>query len=206
MARLYLIRHAENDWIGKRLPGWARGLHLNERGRRQAERLAEVLADVRFAALYTSPLERAVETAAPLARAQKLKPEVRPGLGDLKVGRWQGQPLAALRLRKLWRLVQNAPSQARFPGGESFTEAQARLVAEVDNILTRHPSPKAAIAVVSHADPIKLIVAHYIGLPLDLFQRLGTNPVSITILAIGGGFTRLERLNDGRAGQVPPIG
>lgn len=206
MARLFLIRHAENDWVGKRLPGWTRGLHLNERGRRQAEKLAEVLADVRFEAVYSSPLERALETAAPLARSQNLRPRVHPGLGEVRPGNWQGQPLAVLRLRKLWRLIQHSPSQARFPGGESFSEAQARLVAETDAIVARHASPKASVAIVSHADPIKLIVAHYIGMPLDLFQRLGTDPASITILAVGGGATRLVRMNDVRANQVPTTG
>lgn len=199
MTRLYLIRHGENDWVGKRLPGWSRGLHLNKRGRAQAERLAELLAGQRFQAIYSSPLERARETAEPLARRQGLAVQLRPSLRDLNVGQWQGQSLRLLRLRRLWSVIQHTPSRARFPGGESFSEAQGRLVAEVDALLPAHASPKAAIAVVSHADPIKLITAHYLGLPLDLFQRLALEPASISILHLGEGSSRLIRWNDARA-------
>lgn len=204
MTLLYLIRHGENDWVGKRLPGWVPGLHLNGRGREQAERLAGELATVEFQAVYSSPLERAVETAEPIARLQGLTLETRADLGEVRVGRWQGQPLRLLRLRRLWPTIQRAPSQARFPGGESFPEAQARLVAEIERIVAEHRGPKASVAVVSHADPIKLVIAHHLGLALDLFQRLAIEPASVSILQLGSGPSRLVRLNEPHAAFTPP--
>jgi probable phosphoglycerate mutase len=195
VTRLYLIRHAENDWIGKRLPGWAPGLHLNDRGREQTGHLADLLAGVRFRAFYSSPLERALETAEPIAGRQGLTVETRAGLGEMNVGHWQGRALRVLRRRRLWPIIQRAPTRARFPGGESFAEAQARLVAEIESILGLNPPPLASIAVVSHADPIKLIIAYYLGLPLDLFQRLAVDPASVSILEMGEGPSRLLRLN-----------
>lgn len=204
MTLLYLIRHGENDWVGKRLPGWAPGLHLNGRGREQAERLAGDLATVGFEAVYSSPLERAVETAEPIARLQGLTLETRTELGEVRVGRWQGQPLRLLRVRRLWPTIQHAPSRARFPGGESFPEAQARLVAAVERILADHRGPKASVAVVSHADPIKLVIGHYLGLALDLFQRLAIEPASVSILRLGDGPSRLVRLNEPHGAFSPP--
>jgi len=202
MSTVYLIRHAENDYVKKaRLAGWLSGVHLNAHGRAQAEALAEVMQPVKLDAIYASPLERAVETAEPLAKAKGLQVIERAGLIEVDVGRWQGQSIRTLRRRKLWQLVQQAPSLARFPEGESFTEAQARAVAEIDNILSAHRGRKAAIACLTHADVIKLIIAHYLGLPLDLFQRLTVLPASISLLHISDGYTRLLKLNDGRAAE-----
>ena len=140
-----------------------------------------------------------METAAPIATAHKLKVIPRPGLGEIHYGRWQGHTIKALRRRKLWPVIQASPSLARFPEGESFPEAQARVVAELESLRALHTSAKSAIACVTHSDPIKLAIAHYIGLPLDLFQRLTIEPASISILHIGNRQTRLLRLNDTQA-------
>ncbi len=201
MTTIYLIRHGENDWIGQRLPGWTPGLHLNARGRAQAHRLAELLADVRLEAVYSSPLERARETAAPLARSKSLRVRRRAGLAEMRVGSWQGQRLRSLRRRKLWPVIQFAPSLARFPGGESFVEAQARIAAELHALRGLHPRRNAAIACFSHGDIIKLAVAHVLGLPLDLFQRVLVAPASITVVHLASGRALLSRLNDARAGE-----
>jgi probable phosphoglycerate mutase len=115
------------------------------------------------------------------------------------VGRWQGQSLKALRRRRLWPVIQHAPSLARFPDGESFPEAQARVVAELEALRGEHGRPKAAIACVSHSDVIKLAIAHYVGLPLDLFQRLTVEPASISVLWVADSRVRLLRLNDTHA-------
>lgn len=197
MTLLYLIRHGETDFIGKRLAGWLPGVHLNPRGRAQAEALAQLLSGIRFAALYASPLERSMETAEPLSRMLGLAVEPRPSLGEVRPGRWQGQPLQSLRRRKLWSVVQNAPSLARFPEGESFVEIQARVVGELEELRAMHR--KKTIACVSHADVIKLAIAHYLGLPLDMFHRLSVAPASISILSVVDGYARLVRLNDTRA-------
>jgi probable phosphomutase (TIGR03848 family) len=202
MTLLYLIRHGETDFIGKRLAGWLPGVHLNPRGRAQAEALAQLLSGVRFAALYASPLERSMETAEPLSRMLGLAVEPRPSLGEVRPGRWQGQPLRSLRRRKLWSVVQNAPSLARFPEGESFVETQARVVGELEELRAMHR--KKTIACVSHADVIKLAIAHYLGLPLDMFHRLSVAPASISILSVVDGYARLVRLNDTRATEQAP--
>ncbi len=204
MTLVYLIRHGENDMIGKRLAGWMPGVHLNERGRAQAQALARALADAPIRAIYASPLVRTMETAAPLADLKALKIVIRPGLGEVRPGRWQGQSLKSLRRRKLWPVIQFAPSLARFPEGESFLEVQARVVAELEAIHRAHP--KASVACVSHADVIKLAVAHYLGLPLDLFQRLSVAPASISLLSISDGHARLLGLNDTRAAEPPGAG
>jgi probable phosphoglycerate mutase len=178
-------------------------VRLNEKGRKQAQVVAELFNEVKLKAVYASPLERTMETAQPLADAQKLKVTQAPGIGEIQFGTWQGKSLKALRNRKLWPVVQSAPSLARFPEGESFPEAQARAVAEIEKLRSRHRGKKDAIACVSHSDVIKLIVAHYVGLPLDLFQRLHIAPASITALWVDNRVSRLIYLNDMRATRAP---
>ena len=204
MTIFYLIRHGENDLLGKRLPGWMPGVHLNERGLAQAQALARALAEVQITAVYASPLERTMETAEPLARLKELEIVARPGLGEIRPGRWQGHSLKSLRRRKLWPVIQLTPSLARFPEGESFAEVQARVAAELDDLRRRHP--KESVACVSHADVIKLAVAHFLGLPLDLFQRLSVSPASISVLTISDNHTRLLRLNDTRSAEQAAAG
>jgi probable phosphomutase (TIGR03848 family) len=193
MMNLLLIRHAANDWVGERLAGWTPGVHLNEEGRAQAAALARRLADVPLAAIYSSPLERTLETAQPLAEAHGLTVQEREGLGEVRYGEWTGRALKELRDEALWPVVQVYPSGARFPGGESMREAQARLVVELDTIRDSHAGQ--TVVVVSHSDPIKMAVAHYAGLALDLFQRLSISPASVTAFAFTHYGPRLVCLN-----------
>jgi probable phosphomutase (TIGR03848 family) len=200
MTTILLIRHGQNDFVGKhKLAGWLPDVHLNDVGRAQADALAASLAEVKLQAIFASPLERTMETAAPIAAAQGLEVQPRPALGELKLGKWEGRSLKSLRRLKMWHRVQNAPSLARFPGGESFAEAQARIVSELDTLIQMHSSKRALIACVSHSDMIKLAVAHYVGIPLDLFQRLVVDPGSISVLTFHGAYTRLIKLNDAMA-------
>jgi probable phosphoglycerate mutase len=200
MPLLLLIRHGENDFTKKhKLAGYTPDVHLNERGQNQAQALADALKDVPIKAIYSSPLERAVETATPIAAARKLEIRMEPGLLETDVGRWQGRSLAALRLQKHWKIVQSAPSRAQFPDGETFYECQARVVAALDSISGKH-KPQDIIACVFHADPIKLSVAHYIGLPLDHFQRLACDTGSLTALYVSEAGAHLIKLN-----QRPPF-
>jgi len=197
---LLLIRHGENDHIKKgRMAGRTPGVPLNERGREQAEALAQALAGVPVKALYSSPLERAMQTAEPIARACKLKIQVEPGLLESDVGKWQGRSWKMLRRSKSWKIVINAPSRFRFPEGESFPEMQARVASALDRICAGY-KPQDIIAAVFHADPIKLAVAHYLGLPLDHFQRLGCDTGSMTALHVGEMGASLVKLN-----QRPPF-
>lgn len=200
MTSIYFIRHGENEFVGKgKLAGWLPGVHLNENGRKQAQALVELFQEVKLKAVYASPLERTMETAQPLADAQKLTVTQAPGVGEVRYGSWQGKSLKVLRKRKLWPVIQNAPSLARFPEGESFPEAQARAVAEIDKFRSMHRGKKDAIAFISHSDVIKLIVAHYLGLPMDFFQRLHIAPASVTAFWIDDQRSSLIYLNDMRA-------
>jgi probable phosphomutase (TIGR03848 family) len=193
MMNLLLIRHAVNDWVGDRLAGWTPGVHLNDEGQAQATALANRLASAPLTAVYSSPLERTMETAQPLAQAHGLAVEVRQGLGEAQYGDWTGRSLKDLKDDELWPVVQVYPSGARFPGGESMREVQARIVAELDAIRDAHPGQ--TVAVVSHSDPIKMAVAHYAGLALDLFQRLTISPASVTAIGFTQYGPRLVCLN-----------
>jgi probable phosphoglycerate mutase len=200
MTVFYLIRHGQNEYLGKgKLAGRMPDIHLSAEGHQQAEALADVLAPIKFKAIYASPLERAVETAAPLARAKGKDVIIREGLLEIGYGSWQGQSLKALQRRKLWPLIQNSPSLARFPGGESFPEAQARVVSELETLRLLPGNKKGNIACVFHSDPIKLAIAHYLGQPLDLFQRLMIAPASISVLGVSTKGIHIMGLNDTRA-------
>jgi probable phosphomutase (TIGR03848 family) len=200
MTILLLIRHGENDYSKKgKLAGRLAGVHLNERGRKQADELGQALSQVPLKAVYSSPLERAMETAAPIARARGLTVLREPGLLEANVGKWQGQSVRKLSLTRYWRIVQNAPSRAGHPGGETFQQVQTRIVTALDGICRKH-KPRDIVACVYHADPIKLAVAHYLGLPLDNFQRLGCDTGSVTALFISDLGANLMKLN-----QRPPF-
>lgn len=191
---LLLVRHALNDWVGDKLAGWTPHVHLNDKGRAQAEALAQRLTQQPLAAVYASPLERAVETAQTIAAPHNLEVQIREGVGEVRYGEWTGQPLQELAKQDAWRVVQFYPSGARFPGGEAIREMQARAVEELDAIVAAHPSQ--TVLVVSHSDVIKATVAHYVGLHLDLFQRLVVSPASLSVLSFTPMGPRLVCLND----------
>lgn len=201
MPLLLLIRHGENDYVktGK-MAGRIPGVHLNEKGQKQAQALSEALKDVPLKALYSSPLERAIETAQPIADSHKLTIVQEPSLMDTDIGAWQGKSLKMLRLTKVWKIVQNSPSRFRFPGGESFVEAQTRYVGTLERIIQKHHKPQEVVAVVFHADPIKLAVAHFLGMPLDHFQRLSCDTGSLTAIFVSEMGANLVKLN-----QRPPF-
>jgi probable phosphoglycerate mutase len=195
MPTLLLIRHGENDYFKEgRLPGRLTGIHLNARGIQQAEHLGQMLAAAPIAAVYASPLDRTMETAAPIARAKGLAVIPRDGLIELDCGDWAGETLKSLRRLKLWRTAQQRPSMMHFPGGETFAAAQQRIVGELDT-LCRQNRPRDLIVCVSHSDPLKLAIAYHTCLPLDLFQRLTIAPASVSTLHMGEGHAQLINLN-----------
>jgi len=184
MPVILLIRHGENEYVKKgRLAGRKPGVHLNEKGRAQAEALAAALAGLPIKAVYSSPLDRTMQTAAPLAEKLKLEVLPREGLLEVDYGTWQDKTLKQLSRRTLWKTVQSAPSHACFPEGESFAQAQLRIAEEITALCEQH-APKDLIACVGHSDMIKLAVAYFLGLPLDLFQRLVVQPASVSTLHI----------------------
>lgn len=185
MPVFLLIRHGENDYVKKgRLAGRLPGVHLNKTGQAQAQAVAEHLAGAPIKAIYSSPLDRTLETAAPLAAKLDLPVIPCQGLIEVDFGEWQDQKIKGLARSKLWRVVQGAPSVMRFPGGETFADAQRRICAQLEALAAQH-TPQDLVACVSHSDSIKLAVAYFIGLPIDLFQRLHVSPGSITTLALG---------------------
>ena len=181
-----LVRHGQTATTGRVLPGRAPGLHLSDDGRRQAEAAAQRIAKLkRVAAVYASPLERARETAMPIARIRSLALRIERGLLELDVGSWTGSRLDRLSKRPEWTTVQRYPSGFRFPEGESFVEMQARVTAALARMVEHHPG--GVVVAVSHADPIKAALAHALGMHLDLFQRLAIAPGSITTIVYGAG-------------------
>jgi probable phosphomutase (TIGR03848 family) len=182
-----LVRHGATPTTGKILPGRAPGLHLAEKGRAQADVVAGRIASLPKAptAIYASPLERTRETAAPIAAALDLRVRTARGLIEADVGEWTEKSLARLYKKKEWPTVQRWPSGFRFPGGESFTEMAERSMTAVLGLVTAHPGE--TVVAVSHADPIKAIVAAAAGIPLDLMQRLVVSPCSVSALLFTSG-------------------
>ena len=180
------VRHGSTATTGSVLPGRAPGLHLADEGRRQADAVAERIGVMKgVEAVYASPLERARQTAAPIAKRLGLKVAVERSLNECDFGDWTGAQLKALMKKPEWKTVQRYPSGFRFPGGESFAEMQLRMTSAVDRLRARHPG--RTVVAVSHADPIKAAVAAAVGTHLDLFQRIVISPCSLTAIAYGEG-------------------
>lgn len=183
-ATVLLVRHGQTPTTGDVLPGRAKGLHLSDKGREQAEQAAAKIPDT-ATAVYASPLERARETAAPIAKRLGLRVVADKGLLECDFGDWTGGKLKALAKTPEWKTVQRYPSGFRFPNGESFREMQARIVDALKRLADQHPGE--TIVCVSHADPIKAAVADALGTHLDLFQRIVISPCSITSIVYGDG-------------------
>jgi broad specificity phosphatase PhoE len=181
-----LVRHGVTPTTGKVLPGRAPGLHLSDAGRAQAERAAERIAAITPppSAIYSSPMERTRETAAPIAKALGLRVRSHAGLLDAAVGEWEGKSLKLLARKPEWRTVIGWPTGFRFPGGESFYELAARVVGTVLSLAEEHKGER--IVCVSHADPIEAVIASFAGVPLDMAQRIAISPASLSAVALGG--------------------
>ena len=183
MAILLLIRHGENDFVGRRLAGRLAGVLLYAKGQHQAEAIAAVLRREPIVAIYASPLERTIETAQPLARDLYLPITPDSGLLEVDFGSWSGKSISYLKRLKLWKSVQATPSQVRFPDGETFVEAQKRVTAALEAISAAH-GENERVACFSHCDTIRLAIAYYLNMPLDSFQRLVIHTASISRIHI----------------------
>lgn len=206
MTTLLLVRHGLTAMTGPVLAGWTPGLHLDERGRAQAEAVAERLAKVPVAAVVSSPLDRCLDTAAPIAAGRDLEVVTDDRFGECRYGDWTGQELVKLAKDPLWRQVQAHPSAVTFPNGESLAAVSARAVAAVRDWNARL-GPDATWVACSHGDVIKAIVADALGLHLDQFQRITADPCSLTVIR----YTELRpfvvRVNDTGGGVddlLPP--
>src|SRR5688572_114967 len=188
MATVVLVRHARSTAnVSGVLTGRLKGVHLDETGRRQAERAGQRLASVPLAALVTSPLERCKETARAVAAEQQDAPRIATerGLVECDYGDWQGRPLKELAREKLWKTIQGHPASVTFPGGEAMAAMSARAVAAVrrhDALVEAEHGPHAVWAAVTHGDLVKAILADALGLHLDQFQRLHVDPSSMSVV------------------------
>lgn len=191
---LFLVRHALTPHTGEKLSGWLPGISLSDEGRRQVAGLVDRMKPVHLDAIYSSPLERTIETARPVAASKGLRVRVRDGLGEVRYGDWEGKRLRTLAKTKLWKQVMARPSEARFPGGETIRETQARAISTIEKLNDEHPTQ--SVGVFTHADVIRVALAHYAGVPIDLYHRLIVAPVSVTVLWIGSGGPRVLKVND----------
>lgn len=196
MTHILFIRHAVNDFVktGK-LAGRTPGVHLNDDGKAQAQALGKRLADMKIHQILSSPLERTMETAQAVQQHHPhLEIQQNDRIGEVDYGDWQGASIASLRSRKMWEVIQEYPTRAYFPNGEAMREVQARAVNEVERLARQFP--RDTIAIFSHADLIKMVVAHYLGMHLDVFQRIVISPASITGIMLGHSRPFITTVND----------
>jgi probable phosphoglycerate mutase len=185
MTTVFLVRHGLTEHTGRTLYGQTRGIGLDDRGLAQAERLAERLGPLRPTAIYSSPLERCIQTVRPLADLRRLPVREREGLIEMHAGSWTGKPLSRLRRTKAWGDVQRRPDTFRFPGGgESFEEARDRSMRELHAIARTHRRGRVVVA--THGDILRVLLAELVGAPLQRFQRIVVDTASVSVVTIDG--------------------
>ncbi|HEX5874566.1 MAG TPA: histidine phosphatase family protein [Pyrinomonadaceae bacterium] len=194
MTTFFLIRHASCNGLGRTLWGRTAGVCLNEKGQLQAQRLANRFSGITLQAIYSSPLERAVETAETIARTTNLEVIKSPAFDEIDFGEWTGKSLESLSSDERWRRFNTYRSATRIPGGESFLEVQNRTVRELDALASQYG--RASVAIVSHADVIKAAVGYFSATPIDLLDRIEISPCSISVVAMDGDVARLLTINN----------
>jgi probable phosphoglycerate mutase len=190
---MFLVRHGATDAIGREITGRRAGIPLNADGQRQAVSLAAHFAGERISSIHASPLERARQTAEPIARRLGLAIATAPALDEIDVGEWTGATLQALQERPDWRRWNAFRSGSRPPGGESMIEVQARMVGFIGDLHEAEEGGRHLL--VGHADPIKAAIFYYLGLPLDFIMRLEISPASVSALHIDAAGPRVLFLN-----------
>lgn len=179
----YLVRHGSNDYLVKALLAGRRpNVHLNEQGRAEAERLAATLAAAGIQRIFSSPLERAVQTAEPTAKRLGLEIEIAREIHEIDFGDWTGKSVRDLEHDPAWKSFNAHRSGTRIPNGETMLEAQSRMVAFLQKL--QRESSNQTVALFSHGDPIKSVFAYYLGIPLDLFTRVEISPGSHSVLRL----------------------
>jgi broad specificity phosphatase PhoE len=173
--------------------GWRPGWRLNENGRRQVERLAARLAPLPIRAIYSSPLERAVETAQAVGKPHGIEPRPDPELGEFHAGEWEGAAFDDLDRRDEWRRFNQFRGGTRAPGGELMIETQARMVRKVQALAAEHVDE--TVGIVSHGDPLRAVVAFYMGIPIDMMLRFEISPASLSIVEISDWGARIMCVN-----------
>ncbi|EMG35971.1 fructose-2,6-bisphosphatase [Desulfocurvibacter africanus PCS] len=201
MSLFLLVRHGHADNVGKAINGRNAGVELTERGRREVRELAERLRGVGLSAVLSSPLERARQTAAPLAEAVGVQVDVRQELNELNYGQWTGKSYAELQGDPRWKAFNSFRSGTRIPGGETMLEVQARVAGLM--LALREEYHGSRVAMVSHADTIRAALMHFLGLPLDFVLRVALQPASVSVLALEEWGAELRCLN--HTGALPVL-
>ena len=193
MTQIYLVRHGATDSLGREIAGRSPGIHLNERGRAQAARVAEALATLPITHLFSSPLERCRETAQPLADRLKLPVTLCEAANEVDFGDWTRKSLEELNQFEGWKQWNGFRSAGQIPNGESMIQVQARIVGELERLRRVHPD--ASLAFFSHGDPIRAALTWYLGMPLDLLARLEVFPGSVCVLSVNDWDAKIRALN-----------
>lgn len=197
MSTVLLVRHGLTAKTGSVLIGRTPGIHLDERGQRQAAALGERIAALPLAAVVTSPLERCGETAAAIRAAQPAEPawHVDERIVECGYGDWTGKAIKDLAKDPMWKLVQTQPSAVRFPAGEGLAEMAARAVGAVRDWDERLGDSAVWVAC-THGDIVKAVVADALGLHLDQFQRIVPDPASVSVIRYTKTRPYVLRVND----------
>lgn len=200
MSRFFLIRHGDCTGLGERISGRLPGVHLTEKGRAQVEELSERLSELNVDRIYSSPLERTLETAQIVGNRLGIQPESRERLLEIDFGDWAGMDFSELNQNDGWERFNAFRIGTRIPGGETVVEVQARMVAEILHLQSEYPS--SSLAVVGHSDPLKTLIAYFLGVPLSLIAGFTISTASVSILEIDSTGSRLVCMND-ISGSLP---
>jgi probable phosphoglycerate mutase len=201
MTTFLFIRHAATSMLNRALAGRMPGSHLTRAGKEQAKYLAEQLAGVPIASIYCSPLERACETAEPLAKQLGQQIITTDEITEIEFGNWTGHSFRELMTDQKWKYFNSFRSGIRIPGGEMMLEVQARVVSCLEKLRAAYPND--IVAIVSHADVIKAAITHYAGTPVDFFQRVEIYPASVSVVAVNDYGPVILRLNG--TGEISDI-
>lgn len=204
MTNFLFIRHAAHDYLGRAIAGRLAGVHLNERGCAQAEHLAEKLSLLPIDAVFSGPLERARETAEPIARQFNLPIQIAEEFTEIEFGDWTDRAFANLNDVSEWRHFNTFRSSTAPPNGELMLEVQTRVLRKLSELRVQH----SFVAIVSHGDAIRATLAHFLGVPLDLFQRIEIDPASLSLVECGDDYVRVRLLNAPSTGsplELPAI-
>ena len=194
MTMFFLIRHASCNGLGQTLWGRTPGICLNENGEMQAQRLADRFKDMTLNAIYSSPLERALQTAEVVARKLNLEVTNSDAANEINFGEWTGKTFAELSSDDRWRRFNSRRSMTTIPGGESFLEVQNRIVKEIESLAVQHGG--ARVAIVSHADVIRAAVAYFAATPIDLIERFVISPCSVSVVTVNEESATLLTINN----------
>jgi len=192
-TKFLLIRHGIFVEFGKRLLGRTPHIHLSEEGKAQTLKLVNKLEAFPIRAIYSSPLERTMETATPVSQVLNLPIQVSPALNEIDYGEWAGRDFEELGKNSEWLQFNSFRSGIRIPNGELITEVQTRAVNEIERLRRKHPN--ATLALFTHGDVIKSIIAYYLGIPIDFFMRFEISPASMSILDLNDFGPIVHKLN-----------